>query len=139
LFWKNLPITNIRLLGKLPYEELPRLMSASHICLGIFGTTPKAQRVIPNKVFDAIAVARPVVTADTPAVQEVFTHGENIYLVPPGNPKALAHTILALKQNPILRNQIAIAGNQIFRERFSIQAISTKLTKLIKEVLRADG
>ncbi len=128
-------LKSIRLLGKLPYEELPRLMNASHICLGIFGTTPKAQRVIPNKIFDAIAVARSVITADTPAVREVFTHGKDIYLVPPGDPKALAHAILTLKQNPILRNQIATAENQIFKERFSIQVISTELIRLLKEVL----
>jgi glycosyltransferase involved in cell wall biosynthesis len=99
-------------------------MADSHVCLGVFGTSGKAQRVIPNKVFDALATARPALTADTEGVREVLVHGDNAYLCPPGDPGALAEAITALKCDEELRNRIAQRGHELFRERFSIAALS---------------
>lgn len=132
---EDLKVRSVRFVGKVPYERLADMISQSHVCLGIFGTTPKAARVIPNKVFDALAVGRPVVTADTPAVREVFTHGENIWLVPAGDEKALAEAIITLKSDEALRHRLAANGHAIFKDRFSIDAITHDITKIILEAL----
>ncbi len=130
---EDLQVRSVRFVERVPYERLAEMMSESHVCLGIFGTTPKAARVIPNKVFDALAVGRPVVTADTPAVREVFTHGENIWLVPAGDEKALTEAILTLKNDTALRHRLAANGHALFKERFSIDAISRDITRIILE------
>ena len=72
------------------YERLPGELNRAGCALGIFGTTPKARRVIPNKVFQALACGTPVITADTPAARELLRDGESALLVPPGDPDALA-------------------------------------------------
>lgn len=132
---EDLQVRSIRFVGRVPYEQLPEMMSKSHICLGIFGTTPKAARVIPNKVYDALAMERPVITADTQAVRELFTHGENIWLVPPGDEKALAEAIITLKKDKELRHQLAANSLAIFKERFSIGAITHDITSIILQLL----
>jgi glycosyltransferase involved in cell wall biosynthesis len=134
---ESLKVSTVRFLGKVPYEELPVLISRSHVCLGIFGTTPKAQRVIPNKVFDGIAVRRPVITADTPAIREVLTHNENVLLCPVGNGEALANAILRLKRDRPLREYIAKNGYEYFKTHFSISAIAKELAIIMKELLRS--
>ncbi len=58
-----------------PWVELDRLgaeIAEASMVLGIFGRSAKAARVIPNKVYHAMAVGRPVITADTPAAREVL-------------------------------------------------------------------
>ena len=49
--------------------------------------------MVPNKVWQAMAVGRPVVTADTPAVREVLEDGLTALLVPAGDPDALASAL----------------------------------------------
>jgi len=127
-------INNVHFMGRVHYKELPSLISQSDLCLGIFGLTPKAQRVIPNKVYDGLAMAKCVITADTPAVRETLTHGKNIWLCEPGNGKALAEGILTLKRNRDLRQDIARNGYQYFKSHFSIEALSKDLVSFINSV-----
>jgi glycosyltransferase involved in cell wall biosynthesis len=131
----ELQVRNLRFLGRRPYDELPGEMAASDVCLGVFGTSPKSQRVIPNKVFDALAVGRPVVTADTPAVREVLTHGETAWLCPPGDPAALADALLALQADAVARRRLADRGHELFTQRFSIDALADDVATVVLEVL----
>ena len=55
----ELGLTNIDLEGNVPLEALPAKIASSSLCLGIFGATAKAGRVIPNKLFQCLAVAGP--------------------------------------------------------------------------------
>jgi glycosyltransferase involved in cell wall biosynthesis len=69
-------------------EELPGLVAGHDVCLGIFGTGPKALRVVPNKVFQGAAAGCAIVTSDTPPQRRVL--GDGAIFVPPGDPEALA-------------------------------------------------
>ena len=73
-------------------------VAQADICLGIFGATDKARRVVPNKVYQTLALGKAVITAETPAVCEVFTSGEEMVTVPPGDPELLAGAIRALAE-----------------------------------------
>ena len=112
-------------------------MAASDVCLGVFGTSPKSQRVIPNKVFDALAVGRPVVTADTPAVREVLTHGEKAWLCPPGDPDALAERpARACGPMPAARRRLARPGPRALRRTvFDRRALAHDLATIVLEAL----
>lgn len=84
---------NIRRLDWVGYCELNRLLAKASICLGIFSSEGKALRVIPNKVYQIISAGKPLVTADTPAIREVFQPCSMIELVEPGSPESLAKGI----------------------------------------------
>ena len=66
------------------YERLGEELAAAGICLGVFGRSEKAARVVPNKVYHAMCVGRPVITADTPAAREVLEDERTALLVPAG-------------------------------------------------------
>ena len=78
------------------YEQLPAAIRQADLCLGVFGRSGKASRVIPNKVFQILAAGRPLVTADTPGVRELLEAGPAVELVPPGSSEALARAVLDL-------------------------------------------
>ncbi|NBP85989.1 MAG: glycosyltransferase, partial [Mycobacteriaceae bacterium] len=93
-----------------PYDGLAREVAASAVVLGVFGLSDKASRVVPNKVFQAMAAARPVVTADTPGIREALVHGESGWLVPAGDADALAEALRTLAADPSLRAALGGPG-----------------------------
>jgi glycosyltransferase involved in cell wall biosynthesis len=99
----------------------------SHVCLGVFGTTAKAARVIPYKVFDALAVGRPVITRDSPAIRELLVHDESVVLCPPGDAAALAGAITRLRDEPSLAREIAASGHEVYTQHGSPAAIGRQL------------
>jgi glycosyltransferase involved in cell wall biosynthesis/ubiquinone/menaquinone biosynthesis C-methylase UbiE len=113
----ELRVDNIRWLGRTPYEEVLKIAENSEIVLGIFGTTEKAQNVIPFKVYEMMAAGRAVITADTPAARELLEDGVHCLLVPPGNPERLASAIERLAKDAELRFHLGCNAHRLFQER----------------------
>jgi glycosyltransferase involved in cell wall biosynthesis len=124
-------LRNIEFLERVSLETLNDYINESDICLGIFGTTPKTPLVIPNKVYEAVAAGVPVITAQTPAIRELFTDEENISLVPAGNAQALAEKILLLKSNSEMRNKIAHNAHALFEEKLTpVHLVRTMMERI---------
>ena len=126
---------NVERLAWVPYERLAAEYHRASCALGIFGTTPKARRVIPNKVFQALACGVPVVTADTPAVRELLRDGESALLVPPGDGTALAVALRRLRDDPALARRIADGGLAAFRERASEDVLGARWRSLLERLV----
>ena len=58
-------------------DVLDREIARAHVVAGVFSDRPKARRVVPLKVVHGLAAGRPVLTADTPAIREFTTPGED--------------------------------------------------------------
>ncbi len=116
-----------------PSAKLVDAIASSDVVLGIFGVTPKARVVIPNKVYQALAVGRAVVTADTPAVREIFTDGEHLLTVPAGDAAALARCIERLYRDPALRSRLAEGGGNLVRENYHPAAVARRFIDILGE------
>lgn len=80
------------------YDALHDLIARADICLGIFGDSGKASRVIPNKVFQILSAGAPLVTRDSPAIRELLSQDmPGVRLVPAADPVALLDAVLALR------------------------------------------
>lgn len=116
----------------IPYAELPDAYRHAGCALGVFGTGAKAARVIPNKVFQALACARPVITADTPAARELLTHGTDALLVPPGDPEALAEAVRRIAGSDTLAARLARAGRATYEARASEPVLGARWLALLE-------
>jgi glycosyltransferase involved in cell wall biosynthesis len=117
------------------YERLPDQIRAAGCALGIFGTTAKAARVIPNKAFQALACGAPLITADTPAARELLVDGESALLVPPGDTKALAAAVRRLAADPDLGRRIGAGGRAAYERAASETVLGKRWRSLIEDVL----
>jgi len=125
-----LGLQNVEFEGWLKPGELPLRIAGADICLGLFGTTEKAGRVVPHKVFQAMGMKKPVITARTAAAEELFEHGKNIYLCDAPYSESLASAILALKKNVRLRRDLAEQGYRLVSKEYSPLALGRKLIEL---------
>lgn len=125
---EKLSLDNINFTGRMiGYNKLAEKIAAADVCLGIFGTTDKARRVIPCKIYDCLAMGKPIITADTPAIRETLTDGKDVILVPAGDPDALAWTIRRLCSDKKLRESLAKNAYALFKSRFSSRKIAKQL------------
>jgi glycosyltransferase involved in cell wall biosynthesis len=124
--------SNVEWVSWVEYERLPEELHRASCALGIFGTSPKAQRVIPNKAFQALACGTPLVTADTPAARELLADGESALLIPPGDPQALAGALQRLAAEPELARRLGAAGQAVYRERASEEVLGRRWRGIIE-------
>jgi glycosyltransferase involved in cell wall biosynthesis len=126
---------NVEHVPWVPYEQLPGELARATCALGIFGTSAKAARVIPNKAFQALACGTPLVTADTPAARELLVDGESALLVPPGDPEALAAAVTRVCEDAELAAALGESGLGTYRAQASEEVLGRRWRALIEGLL----
>jgi glycosyltransferase involved in cell wall biosynthesis len=114
-------------------DELTAELAAADVVLGVFGASAKTGRVVPCKVYDALAAGRCVVTGDGPAPRELLRDGEEALLVERDRPEALAAAISRLAGDAELRARLADGARNAFEERFDRAAIGGVLRGAIEQ------
>jgi glycosyltransferase involved in cell wall biosynthesis len=126
---------NIEFIEWVPYEALPAHIQAADVCLGIFSTSAKANRVVPNKIFQAMAMAKPVISGRTDAVEACLTHMENIFLCNPGDPADLSGAIMTLKSDAALTQRISVNALETFETDLSDKMAVDVLKKVLSHTV----
>ncbi|WP_262689424.1 glycosyltransferase [Kordiimonas aestuarii] len=92
------PLPNLVWLPWVNYEDLPAFLSGHALGLGIFSDGDKAGRVVPNKIFQMLAIGLPVLTRQSDAIHPYEGKSAGaISTVPAACPRALADAIRAAK------------------------------------------
>lgn len=116
------------------YDALPERIAQAHFVLGIFGATPKAERVIPNKVFQGLASGRPVVTRQAPSYPEpvIQETASGLLWVPAADPNALARCLTELAASaPAHWQRLGEAARTTFLRHFNETTIRRQLAALL--------
>lgn len=114
-----------------PYNELAHWIHQADVCLGVFGTSAKASRVIPNKAFQVLAAGGTLITMDSPAARELLTDYPGVMLLPSSSPEDLARKISELAD-------IRIPRSHASREPGNLDRITPRnvTAPLLKALLR---
>ncbi|MDD5469864.1 MAG: glycosyltransferase [Candidatus Peribacteraceae bacterium] len=97
LLAQELELTAIDWIQWVPYEKLPTYINKADLCLGIFGTSEKAARVVPSKVWQCLRCGKHVITRTMSLAETHPLFGQVTYIEP--NPRALAEAILDYKRH----------------------------------------
>jgi glycosyltransferase involved in cell wall biosynthesis len=132
-FVKKNELKNVKFVKPVPLHKLSTFINLANVCLGLFGNSSKARKVIPTKIFEYSAMKKPIISAETPAIKELFSHKKNIFLCEPENPNALANAILELKNNSALLKKISKNAYLTFKSNASLEILSRQIKKVLVE------
>jgi glycosyltransferase involved in cell wall biosynthesis len=94
---------------------------------------------LPLSILEAMAAGLPVVASDVGGVPELVVDGETGFLVPPGDPHALAAAIERLLDDPDLRRRLGAAGRLRVSEHFDLASARRAHLDLYRTLLAATG
>ncbi len=119
----------------MPYHDLPERIHKADIILGIFGTTQKASRVIPNKVFQAMASGKPIITRYSKAYpSQIRERSSGLIWVKPGDHQSLANAVASLIKAPDTIIKLGQASRRSFEDYFSEQYLKSDLALILNEL-----
>ena len=120
-----------------PKAEIPsRMAKADAILLSLRDVPLFRYGVSPNKLYDAYAIGRPVITTVPGSINtEVEAHSLG-GTAEPGDPEALAGAILRLAQTSRTERQaMAKRATQLAHTTYSRQRINAEYNRLLREVI----
>lgn len=119
------------------YADLPARIRRADILLGVFGASAKAGRVIPNKVYQALACGRPVITREAPAYAErlgATADKTGLAQIPPDDPAALARMVAAWAAKPEWLDTLGGAAARSYERHFSNRAVRAALNSALEQL-----
>jgi glycosyltransferase involved in cell wall biosynthesis len=94
---------------------------------------------LPNVVIEAMATGAVAVATDVGGCPELIVPGETGFLVPPGEPVAVARAILDVLETPTLAARLAAAARRRIEDEFAVGAMVAKTAAVYDACLQAAG
>jgi len=133
--------------GPVKYEDVPRYMNAGDVLVAPYNPEriESAEQVrkhglgSPLKVFEYMAVGKPVITTDVKPISDPIQDGVTGYLIPPGNSKALSSAILRVIGDRPAAERVGAAGRLSVIADYSWSTVAEQLGSIFESVLRSDA
>ena len=124
--------------------EVARIVARSDAAVLASAPTRRGKREgIPVALMEAMSAGLPVVASSTGGIPELVNHDHNGFLVPPGDPQALADALERLAVDAALRDRLGRAGRETIVREYNQQQCAADLIGLIQRcgglVTEAEG
>lgn len=100
---------------------------------------PSHIEALPVSMLEAMNCGLPIVICPVGAIPEVLRDEQEALFVPPGDVDRLAAEMIQLAMDPELRMRLGKAGQKVFAQRFSTDAVLPRLERLYKAALGDSG
>lgn len=125
------PSGNVVLEGPVPRTSFLDAMAAAElVALPIRPTAVSAGQMV---LLQAMAMGKPVVVTDSPAIADYVRPEETALVVPYGSADALRAAILRLHRDPALRARLGAQARAVALEQYSGAAYAARVTKILEQ------
>jgi len=128
---------HVKMIGEIPFDDVPRYLVAADVVAIPQRATTDTLGQVPAKLFDAMALARPIVSTTVSMIPEILDGCG--CLVPPGNVLALAGAIRRLLENADEAAALGRRARERCDARYSFRAARATLFPLIDSLAPRAG
>ena len=122
----------VRVTGEIPFDDVPRYLIGADVVVVPQRDTMDTVGQVPAKLFDAMALARPIVSTSVSMIPEIL-EGCGV-VVEPGNVSALAGAIKRLLDNPVDAADLGRRARERCESRYSFRVARATLFPLIEKL-----
>lgn len=131
---QDMRLTNVLFHPPVAKANMAQILAAANACLAILKPIALYRTTYPNKVFDYMAAAKPVVLVIDGVIRQVIEEAGAGVFVQPGDAQMLAQTVQYLAEHPHEAQQMGICGRKYVQTHFNRVDISDRFVKLIERI-----
>ena len=109
------------------------------VCLVPQKNVQGLKKVMPSKLFEAMAAGKPVVAAADGITASTLTDARVALVVPPENSEKLAYAVLRLVDNPDKAKLLGRKGQQWLVQSYDFDRLSEKYLNLLKRIVSGEA
>lgn len=114
-------------------KDVPEILSTFDI--SVLCSYPRCE-TFSLAILESMAAGKPIITTDVGSLSEMVINGETGFLVPYGDPEALAQPIKKLFEDRNLAEKMGKAGRKLLEERFTTPRMVEENEKLFEQLLK---
>jgi glycosyltransferase involved in cell wall biosynthesis len=128
-------LTNVRFLGQQPRERVPAYIGASDACLVLLRKAELFKTVIPTKMLEFMACARPIILGVDGQAREIMEEADSGVFVEPEDVASLVEAVTYLLSNPSRRDALGGNGRRHILQGYSRRQTSEQYLELLESLL----
>jgi glycosyltransferase involved in cell wall biosynthesis len=126
-------LKNIKLISSKPALETSEIVNACDISLVIFKNIPILRTNSPNKLFDSLSAAKPIIVNSSGWTKTLVEEERCGFYANPNSPQDLIAKIKTLKEDKQLCQEFSTNALNLAREKFDKSILVKEVTKIIEE------
>jgi len=132
---RQMQLSNLFFLPPIAKTEMPQAVAMADVCLAILKPIPLYKTVYPNKVFDYLASAKPVILLIDGVIRHVIEDAHAGVFISPGDSQGLAKTILELSSHPFILQRMGQNGRKYICAHFDRNALAQTLEQVLQSIV----
>lgn len=131
-------LTNVLFLPSVPKMEMNAVLAAADACIAILKPIDMYKTTYPNKVFDYMAAAKPVLLLIDGVIRKVVEEAKCGIYVEPADPQALASQIKIMHNDLKNTQMMGKNGCEYVEHHFDRAALAAKMENVFIRLLRSN-
>jgi len=127
-------LENVRLIGLRPRSEIPRWLASIDVSLVLLRDIPVLETVVPSKIFETLAEARPVLVAGRGEIRRMIEEAKAGFVIDPETPDQLARAVRYIRSHPEEAQMRAQAGRDWVAANFQRDDLARAMARFLEEV-----
>jgi glycosyltransferase involved in cell wall biosynthesis/uncharacterized heparinase superfamily protein len=132
-------LDNVVMLPQMPRTAMKNVWGASDVSLVLLKDDPLFRKVIPSKIFEAMAMRCPIILGVEGEAKEIVVDGRCGIAIRPGNAGDLATALRQLAADPDLGAQLGANGRRLVVEHYDRRKLAADYLAILQETAQMNG